>query len=54
MSREQDTRGAQGAQDQRGRSDGADPEAAASEAIGVDPLGDADELSQVRDRKSVV
>ena len=52
MSREQDTRGAQGAQDQRGRSDGAAPEAAASEAIGVDPLGDADELSQDQAKKN--
>ena len=52
MSREQDTRGAQGAQDQRGRSDGAAPEAAVSEAIGVDPLGDADELSQDQAKKN--
>ena len=57
MSQEQDTRGAQGAQDQRGRSGGAGPEetafeAAASEAIGVDPLGDADELSQDQAKKN--
>ena len=52
MSREQDTRDTQGAQDQRGRSDGAGPDETASEAIGVDPLSDADELSQDQAKKN--
>ena len=52
MSREQNSRGAQGAQDQRGRSDGAGPDETAPEAIGVDPLGDADELSRDQAKKN--